>query len=91
VLEFNLPPIRFDDVGSPGFYLSSARTSLFGGILAVDPGAQGSYALEDAGFQMDWNFSIAVRLPMTLSIGDAIGIRSGRVERNEVMVSLKIL
>ncbi len=91
VLEFNLPPIRFDDVGSPGFYLSSARTSLFGGILGVDPGAKDGYALEDAGFQMDWNFSVAVRLPMTLSIGDAVGIRSGRVERNEIMVSLKIL
>ena len=91
VLEFNLPPIRFDDVGSPAFYLSSARTSLFGGILDVDPGSTNGRALEDAGFQMDWNFAVAVRLPMTLSIGDAIGIQSGRVERNEIMVSLKIL
>jgi hypothetical protein len=91
VLEFNLPPIRFDDVGSPGFYLSSARTAFFGGVLDVDPGAHAGRTLEDFGFQMDWNFSVAVRLPMTLSIGDAIGIQSGRVERNEIMVSLKIL
>jgi len=32
-----------------------------------------------------------VNLPMTLSLGDAIGAENGRVKRNEIMVSLKIL
>ena len=31
VLEWNLPPIRFKRVGSPGFYLSWIRPALFGG------------------------------------------------------------
>jgi len=91
VLEFNLPPIRFDDVGTSAFYLSSMRPAIFAGVLAADPGRSSSRTLFDVGFQLDWNFAVAVRLPMTLSIGDAIGIEHGSVQRNEIMVSLKIL
>lgn len=91
VLEFNLPPIRFEDVGSSAFYLSSARTALFTGVLDKDPGAHDQQTVENLGAQMDWNFTIAVRLPMTLSIGDAIGVEHGRIGRDEIMVSLKIL
>jgi hypothetical protein len=91
VLEFNLPPIRFEDAGTSGFYLNSARTAVFAGILSADPGSSAKQTVGDFGFQMDWNFVVAVRLPMTLSIGDAIGIEHGAVKRNEIMVSLKIL
>ena len=90
-MEFNLPPLRFADVGTPAFYLGSLRSALFAGILATDPASSVGRTFGDIGFQLDWNFTIAVRLPMTLSIGDAIGIESDRVERNEIMVSLKIL
>jgi len=90
-LEFNFPPIRFEDVGSSAAYLSSARTALFAGILDSDPNRGDARVLEDIGLQVDWNFTVAVRLPMTLSIGDAIGVENGRVHRNEIMVSLKIL
>jgi len=89
--EFNLPPIRFDDIGTPAFYLSSLRSAVFAGVLDTDPGSPVGRTLETVGFQLDWNFSVAVRLPMTLSIGDAIGMENGRVRRNEIMVSLKIL
>ena len=89
--EWNLPPVRFDDVGSTGFYLSSLRSALFAGIMYADPGNEGHKTLENVGFQLDWNFTIAVRLPMTLSIGDAVGFDDGRAHQNEIMVSLKIL
>jgi hypothetical protein len=89
--EFNFPPIRFEDAGTPSFYLNSIRTAAFAGILDSDPGSPDSRTVEDVGFQMDWNFTVAVHLPMTLSIGDAIGAEDGRVKRNEIMVSLKIL
>jgi hypothetical protein len=90
-LEWNLPPIRFEDVGSSAFYLSSLRSSIFAGVLQANPGYEGHQTLADAGFQLDWSFTIAVRLPMTLSIGDAVGFEGGRAHQNEVMVSLKIL
>ncbi|HEX4534338.1 MAG TPA: hypothetical protein VH000_08915, partial [Rhizomicrobium sp.] len=89
--ELNLPPLRFADVGTPAFYLSSLRSAVFAGVLAADPGSRTGRTLEDIGFQLDWNFTVAVRLPMTLSIGDAIGAENGRVKQNEIMVSLKIL
>ena len=91
VLEFNLPPIRFENAGTSAYYLSSARTAIFAGILSADPGSSTKQTVGDFGFQIDWNFAVAVRLPMTLSIGDAIGIEHGTVKRNEIMVSLKIL
>ena len=89
--EFNFPPIRFEDVGTETFNLNSMRSSVFGGILEADPGQENHKILEDVGFQLDWNFTIAVRLPMTFSIGDAGGFQGGKPHRNEIMVSLKIL
>ena len=89
--EFNFPPIRFDDVGSAAFFLKSVRPAIFAGVLQTDPGTPDARTLEDTGFQLDWNLVVAVNLPMTLSLGDAIGAENGRVKRNEIMVSLKIL
>jgi hypothetical protein len=89
--EVNFPPVRFEDIGTAAFYLMSMRPAVFAGVLATDPGSSSSRTLEDAGFQLDWNFRVAVRLPMTLSMGSALGIEHGHVRRNEIMVSLKIL
>ncbi len=91
VLEWNLPPIRFEEVGSPGAFLSSARTAVFAGVMYDDSGAGPNHTLSDVGIQMDWNFTVATRLPMTLSMGYAAGFESGVVQRNEFMVSLRIL
>jgi len=89
--EFNFPPIRFEDIGNAAFFLKSLRPAVFAGVLQTDPGSPDSRTLEDVGLQLDWNFVVAVNLPMTLSIGSALGIENGRVRRNEIMVSLKIL
>ncbi len=91
VLEWNLPPVRFEDVGTPSFYLSSVRPALFTGIMVTDPGASSQRTLNDVGVQLDWNFTIALRLPMTFSIGYAAGFEHGKVGRNELMASLKIM
>ena len=90
IAEFNLPPLRFDNVGTPSYYLSSARTALFGGALVGNPGARDRFTAETLGFQTDLNFTVAVRLPLTLSFGYAHGF-GGTGRRDELMASLKIL
>ncbi len=90
--EWNFPPIRFDDVGTAGFFLSSVRPALFAGVLETDPGLHASRNYESVGFQLDWNFTIAVRLPMTFSIGYAKGFGDSLNKgRDEILASLKIL
>jgi hypothetical protein len=89
--EWNLPPVRFAEVGRPSFYLSSARTAVFAGVMAVQPPSGPNRTLETVGGQVDLNFTVALRLPMTFSVGVAHGMEGGRPGRNEVMISLKIL
>ena len=89
VAEWNLPPVRFADVGSPALYLSSVRPALFAGVLAANPGAGDAHASETVGIQVDFNFTVAVRLPMTFSIGYGKGFGGG--SRHEILASLKIL
>ncbi|MEI9887706.1 MAG: hypothetical protein WDN08_14620 [Rhizomicrobium sp.] len=91
--EWNFPPVRFNDVGSAGFYLSSVRPALFAGVLWGDPGLSALHTYETVGFQLDWNFTVAVRLPMTLSVGYARGFSDSSItgRHDEILVSLKIL
>ncbi len=91
VAEWNLPPVRFSDVGTPAWYLSSLRTAVFAGVLLADPAATTSRTFESVGAQVDLNFSVAVRLPMTLSLGYAKGFGPAAGRHDEIMVSLKIL
>ncbi|MDX1571742.1 MAG: hypothetical protein R3200_14775, partial [Xanthomonadales bacterium] len=44
-----------------------------------------------AGFQVDLNFTLIHRLPMTLSVGYAAGFRSSDKIDDEWMISLKVL
>ena len=95
VLEWNLPPIRFKRVGSPGFYLSWIRPALFGGVLATDAGADDARrTVRNLGGQLDLRFSVLNRFPMTFSLGYARGFGDGGDEvqpGDEWMLSLKIL
>jgi hypothetical protein len=93
-LEWNLPPVRFEDIGTPAYYLGSIRTALFGGALWADPGssAANEHVLADAGVQLDLNFTIDVNLPMTFSVGYAHGFGDSALHgREEILASLKIL
>jgi hypothetical protein len=93
VAEWNLPPIRFAEIGVPAFYLGSLRSAIFGGTVFTDPGTKtGTYTLENVGLQLDLNFTVALRLPMTLSVGYAHGFGNASVPgREEILASLKIL
>ena len=91
VLEWNLPPIRFESVGSPGFFLSWIRPAIFVAGMIADPGERYDRTFTSTGFQLDLHFTVGHRLPMTLSVGYAAGFRKGDKQDNEIMVSLKIL
>ena len=103
ILEWNLPPIRFLRFGTPGFYGSWIRTSLFLGGLFTNfdhrydtigtPKEQVkiAQAIGDAGVQMDLRFTWLARLDMTLSVGYAAAFESGVATRHEAMISLKVM
>ena len=92
MVEWNLPPYVFEAAGTPSFYLTWLRPSLFATGLWADPGSDRHHAeYQNAGGQVDLSFSVLHRYTMTLSAGYAVGREpSGRTE-NEWMVSLKIL
>lgn len=93
-LEWNLPPLRFEEIGTPAYYLRTIRTALFGGALWADPGstAANQHVLEDVGIQADLNFTIDVNLPMTFSVGYSHGFGDKDIHgREEILASLKIL
>lgn len=92
ILEWNLPPWRFDDLGSPGFYASWARPAVFATALLTDP-HDGDFREEayNLGIQLDFQLQVLHRLPMMLSVGYARGLQGGGLGEDEFMVSLKVL
>ena len=92
VLEWNAPPLRFEGVGKPGFYLSYIRPAVFAGTLIVDNSlAGGRRTYHDIGLQLDMNFTILDHLPMTVSFGYAQGFEQSRKLDDEWLFSLKVL
>ena len=92
IVEWNIPPIRFDNIGIPSAFLSSARPALFAGVLLGD--ARESEFREEyytVGAQLDLAFKVAHRYSMTLSFGYAQGYRGSSRADSEVMISLKVL
>ena len=93
MLEWNLPPIRFKRVGTPGFFMSWARPSIFVTSLMtnLDDSAL-KQEVTNAGIQVDFRFTILSRLNMTLSLGYARGFGNGAIlDDEEFMASLKVL
>jgi hypothetical protein len=92
MLEWNLPPVRFSRVGTPGFFLTWARPALFCALLVTDPhDSDARRTVYDAGVQVDFRMEVLHRWPMTLSVGYAAGFESGSVQDHEFMLSLKVL
>jgi hypothetical protein len=91
VAELNLPPLRFEDVGADSLFLSSMRTALFAGVLEAAPAVGERRTLQTIGIQTDWNFTVAHRLPMVLSLGYAEGFEDGERRGSETLLSLKIM
>lgn len=91
VVEWNLPPVRFRSVGSPGFFLSWIRPAIFVSGLLTDPGKTFDRTFTSAGFQLDLRFTLGHRHSMTLSVGFAAGFTGGDKVDDEIMIALKIL
>jgi hypothetical protein len=90
-LEWNLPPIRFREVGTPSFFLKHIRPAVFASGLMTDPGDPSERSVYSLGAQLDLEFTLAHRLPMTFSVGYAAGYEEGERLSDEWMISLKIL
>jgi len=102
-LEWNLPPIRFGSVGTPGFYLTWARPAVFVGAVTTNFGISDPVAtpapgepefqrtVTDAGAQIDFRFFAMHQLELTFSAGYAVAFESRQDTLRESMFSLKIL
>ncbi len=92
MVEWNLPPIVFESVGTPGFYLTWVRPAVFVAGLWSDPG-HSSLRKEytSLGTQADLRFTILNWADMTLSVGYAVGLQGGKHANSEWMASLKIM
>ena len=88
----NLPPLVLEAAGTPGFYLTWLRPSVFAAGLWANPGnAALRQEYTSVGAQADLYFSILHRYDMTLSAGYAVGYRGGQRSGGEWMISLKIM
>jgi hypothetical protein len=68
------------------------RPALFAGALITDVGnGAREETWSNAGIQIDFGFTLAHRLPLTLSIGFARGFVDGHPQRDEWMLSLKLM
>ena len=92
MLEWCIPPIRFEGLGSPGFYVSWARPEVFVGALETDVTAAAyRHNDEDVGAQLDFQLHVMHRFPMMLSAGVARGFGGGGFATTEFMLSLQVL
>ena len=92
MLEWNLPPIRFANAGTRNVHATWARPSLFTAVLVTDPDDGDLHrTYYDVGAQVDFKIRVQERLPMTLSIGYAVGFDDNGRSNGEFMASLKIL
>ncbi len=92
LIEWNLPPVRFRNAGTPGFYASWLRPSLFTGALLTNAGHPDlRKTIRNIGSQLDFRFSLLSTMDMTLSTGYAYAFGYSQHKHDELMVSLKIL
>ncbi|MGD8440562.1 MAG: hypothetical protein PVG53_08490, partial [Holophagae bacterium] len=92
LVEWNLPPLRFENVGWPGFFVSWLRTSLFtSGLVTSWDDRSERREVGNVGLQLDLNFGVLSRHEMTLSVGYAHAFAQNVSSSNEFMISLKIL
>jgi hypothetical protein len=92
VIEWTVPPLRFSRAGTPGFYVTWVRPSVFVGGLATNlDAAAARRRVANAGGQLDFRVSVLSSLDLTLSMGAAVAFEDGYRPRREAMISLKVL
>lgn len=91
-IEFNLPPKRFERLGTLYLYATNANLSLFGSALAADVSNENYRRfVYDCGAQLELEIVFFSLLKTTLSFGAAAAFEEGRIPRDELMISLKLL
>jgi hypothetical protein len=92
MVEWNLPPVIFESVGTPGLYLTSLRPAAFvTGLWTDTASASGNHEFTSIGAQLDLKLHVLHWYDMTLSVGYAVGLTGSRRTGDELMISLKIL
>jgi hypothetical protein len=92
IVEWTVPPLRFSRAGTPGFYLTWMRPSVFVSGLATNLDAAAvRRTVTNAGAQLDFRFTALSTLDLTLSVGGAVAYQDGTGARREAMISLKVL
>ncbi|MFZ9086866.1 MAG: hypothetical protein ACO3C6_09955, partial [Steroidobacteraceae bacterium] len=92
MLEWNLPPLRFKQLGSPGLYARYLRPALFTTALVTDPDNSAlRRTFYNVGALVDFEITFLERRALTLSVGYAVGFEEGGEDSDEFMISLKIL
>lgn len=92
LFEWNLPPLRFSNLGFTSFFLNYARTSLFSTALVTNVDSKNfRQSLLDFGGQIDFRFILMYNLEMTFSAGYAAAVEQNQKLTDELMFSLKIL
>lgn len=92
MLEWTLPPIRFDHVGFPALYGNWMRFALFStGIVTNMESEEFRREVVNVGAQMNLKLVLFSSLESTFSVGYAGAFEEGRGPTDELMISLKIL
>jgi hypothetical protein len=91
VLDWNLPPVRFGNLGISSFYLNYARVSLFSSAIMTNIDLKESRrTLANTGAQVDFRFILFYHLKMTFSAGYAAAFEKDQKFTDELMFSLKV-
>ena len=91
-VEWNLPPLRFARVGTPGFYLTWMRPAIFAGSLVANMDSDRlRRTVTHVGGQLDFRLNMLSMLDLTLSVGGAVAYDRATDPRREAMGSLKFL
>jgi hypothetical protein len=88
IAEWDLPPLRFRDLGTTAFYFNWARLALFSGALAANLDRPRGYV--DVGAQVDLRFVLFTYTKSTLSAGFGLARDHAGHTGTEAMVSLKL-
>ena len=92
MLEWCLPPLRFENSGHPGLYAYWMRPEIFVSAVQTNPDNRSRReTAKNIGFQLDFSIMTMHRLPVVLSLGAARGFGAGGKGKNEFMLSLLVL
>lgn len=92
MVEWNLPPLRFGDLGFVSLYSTWARLSVFvAGIATNLDSAPDRLTAATLGAQLDFKLVLFSMMDSTFSFGYARASEEGGHAGNEFMVSLKLL